>query len=93
MKMAQRLQLSRTEWEYLKSAPFLSASLKQIVETAEIARDETRSLIASRDEAEELRSAFTDRLAEVGFDADNELTAEGGLLEELIDRFYSGEGT
>jgi hypothetical protein len=39
--------------------------------------------------AEEFRSAFTNQLATVGFDERNEPTAEGKLLEDLIDRFYT----
>jgi hypothetical protein len=44
------------------------------------------------DVAERFRAAFTERLAQVGFDAGYELTDEGASLEELIDAFFGGTG-
>lgn len=35
--------------------------------------------------AERFRSAFTERIAQVGFDSAFELTGEGAALEELVD--------
>lgn len=46
------------------------------------------SLEVDRDVAERFRSAFTERLARVGFDPGYELTGEGAVLEELIDAFF-----
>jgi len=40
--------------------------------------------------AEEFCEAFTEQLAKVGFDEAYEPTAEGKLLENLIDRFNEG---
>lgn len=37
--------------------------------------------------AEEFRNIFTERLAKIGFDENYELTTEGRMLEDLIDKF------
>lgn len=47
------------------------------------------TLEVDSDLAERFRSAFTERLAQVGFDPAYELTGEGAVLEELIDVFFS----
>ena len=91
MNVAQRLiRLSRNEVEYLRQASFLPSHLVEIVRFAESASEGSLFLRVSRDAAEGFRSAFTDRLAKVGFGVDYELTGEGSLLEDLIDRFYVG---
>lgn len=41
----------------------------------------------SRNSAEEFRDAVTTELAKVGFDENYGLTAEGGILEDLLDLF------
>ncbi len=86
--MSSLVQLSTGQLEYLRRARFLPASLVSIIETARVARDEGCSLLISRRAAEDFRSTFTERLAEVGFGADYELSSEGQMLEELIDRFF-----
>lgn len=80
--------------EYLRSSSFLPESLVRIVGTAQRVSSEVFAVRISRAVAEEFRSAFTLQLAKVGFDANYELTTEGRLLEELIDRFfvYGGSG-
>jgi hypothetical protein len=85
------VQLSRSQFEYLKHARFLPAALAQLLSTALVERDDACVLSVSRDVAEEFRSAFTHRLAASGFGADYEPNSEGRMLEELIDRFHFGE--
>jgi hypothetical protein len=94
MNVVQKLiQLSRSEVEYLRQASFLPLHLAEIVRSGVCASDESLSLHVSREVAEGFRSALTDRLAKAGFGVDYELTDEGRLLEDLIDRFYVGDGT
>lgn len=94
MNVARRLiRLSRDEVEYLRQASFLPSYLEEIVRSAEPASERSFFLRVSRDAAEGFRSAFTDRLAKVGFGVDYELTDEGRLLEDLIDRFYVADKT
>jgi len=73
---------------YLRNTGFLAAPLARIFENAQGIDNEKYAVSISSKIAEQLRSAFTDRLAKVGFDANYELTSEGRMLEELIDRFH-----
>jgi hypothetical protein len=82
------IRLSAKQLEYLKSANFLPASLGAILDTAQYMTTETCSISVSQDTAEEFRSVFTERLARAGFDISYELTDEGRVLEDLIDRFH-----
>jgi hypothetical protein len=80
--------LSARELAYLRSASFLPAALARVVHVARPAGPDGYKLKVPHDIAEQLRSSFTDRLAAAGFDANYELTAEGQMLEDLIDRFH-----
>ncbi|HLF12795.1 MAG TPA: hypothetical protein VJA26_16445 [Gammaproteobacteria bacterium] len=84
------IRLSTRELMYLRNTDFLPASLAQLIEAAQFISDDKYALSVPRDIAEQFRSTFTDRLAKVGFGADYEPTSEGKVLEDLIDRFYSG---
>lgn len=55
---------------------------------AESSSDGSAVLKLSRDLAEEFREALTNELAKVGFDENYDLTAEGRILEDLIDFFH-----
>ena len=46
------------------------------------------SLALDVEDAETVRDALTAELAKVGFDADYELTAEGRLIEGMIDALF-----
>lgn len=45
-------------------------------------------LVGSGDQLEALRGACTDALQRIGFNASDELTAEGRVLEDLIDKLF-----
>lgn len=64
----------------LQLTPDLSQMLKAISEGGEI----------SDDQADELRDCCTDRLDEIGFDENYELTTDGEKLEELVDKLFIG---
>jgi hypothetical protein len=85
------VQLSPRELLYLKNTDFLPVSLSDIINAAQSLGSDRHTVQISRDVAEQFRSAFTERLAKAGFDADYEPTSEGELLEQLIDRFYRGQ--
>ncbi|WP_292975311.1 hypothetical protein [Nitrosomonas sp.] len=82
------VNLSRSEIEYLKTAGFLGPVLLKCVQNARWRSDIAATIELSAMIAEEFREAFTEQLAKVGFDEAYELTAEGRLLEDLIDRFH-----
>ncbi len=84
----RRVDLNRNEVDYLKSGGFLSVALLECLQDVRWRSDAAGTLDVSAARAEEFREAFTEQLARVGFDEAYEPTAEGGLLEDLIDRFH-----
>lgn len=72
--------------QYLRLAAFLDDDLQEIVETL-LPLDATFNVKLDDDIAERFRDAFTEHLARVGFRANYELSGEGDVLEDLIDRF------
>ena len=88
MKAARCIDLSRSEIEYLATASFLPPALLECLQDVRWRSDVAATLELSAVTAEEFREAFTEQLAKVGFDEAYEPTAEGGLLEDLIDRFH-----
>ena len=80
------IRLSRAEFDYLRSADFLAPSLVETLQLG-VASNSVVVLTLSRDQTEEFRDAFTDRLARVGFNERYETTLEGQMLEGLIDCF------
>ena len=87
----KRIQISGRELAYLRRASFLPSHLAYVIGSAQIETNGARYLTVARDVAEAFRSAFTDRLAKGGFGGAYELTPEGRMLEELIDRFDFGD--
>lgn len=87
MTSMRTIRLSKLDVTYLANAQFLPGDLSRIVSGAAAADDDARLLAMDRATAERFRDEFTTRLARVGFGADYELTREGKLLEDLIDRF------
>lgn len=82
------VRLSRQEMDYLTSATFLSSGQLDAIRNAQRSDDASVSLTISRKVAEDFRDAFTSQLAKAGFDERYEVTAEGRILEDLIDRFF-----
>lgn len=82
-----RISLPRPEYEYLEAWADLSDDLREVL-TRPVESDRGSVTIEmTTDVTERFRSELTVRLAEVGFDENYELTAEGQRLEELIDAF------
>lgn len=77
------VQLSPAQRDYLSLATYLPTELREVVASTPVS-----GLTIDTETADRFRSAFTDRLAQVGFDSDYGLTDEGALLEELIDAFF-----
>jgi len=72
---------------YLRSALYLPADIQEMVQDRlyDCVQPTTWSL--TTEVAEHFRDCFIQRLAQAGFDSEYELTSEGTVLEELIDRF------
>ena len=82
------IRLPRREVHYLVNAKFLGPPQIEAVRAAESTSDGSAVMRLSHSSAEEFREIFTIELARVGFDANYELTAEGRILEDLIDFFH-----
>ena len=82
------IKLPRREIHYLLNARFLGPLQIEAVRAAELSSDGSAVLELSRNSAEEFREAFTNELAKVGFDENYGVTAEGRILENLIDLFH-----
>ncbi len=83
-----KIKLSQSEIDYLQNSQFLQPTLLHAIENLIEENGRACAININRETAEEFRSAFTKQLAKVGFNEAYELTAEGRLLEDLIDRFY-----
>ena len=83
------IKFSRLELEYLVSSGFLSSDQSDVIRCAAKASDGSATVTISRNRAEEFRETFTYQLAKIGFDKNYEVTAEGKMLEGLIDRFFA----
>ena len=86
----RRVNLKRSEIDYLKTAGFLPSPLVECLRNVRWLSGVAGTLEVGASKAEEFRDAFTEQLARVGFDEIYEPTAEGRLLEDLIDRFLEG---
>lgn len=85
------VRLSASQRTYLLGADYLPADLRGVIsaESAATTRSGGITIEVDPNVAESFRTAFTERLAQVGFDANDELTGEGAVLEELIDVFFN----
>jgi hypothetical protein len=92
MKTIRRVDLARSEVDYLKTAGFLPLVLLECLQGVRWQSEAAGTLEVSATNAEAFREAFTEQLAKVGFNEAYEPTAEGGLLEDLIDHFHQGDG-
>jgi hypothetical protein len=89
MKAAvRRISLTRSEVDYLNTAGLLPSTLLEYLGDIRWRSDVAAVLEVSAARAEEFCESFTEQLAKVGFDVAYEPTAEGRLLESLIDRFH-----
>jgi hypothetical protein len=91
MKTAfRRIDLTRSEVDYLNTAGLLPSDLLECLRDIRWRSGVAGTFKVSAATAEAFREAFTEQLAKAGFDEAYEPTAEGRLLESLIDRFHQG---
>ena len=83
------IKLSRDELDYLTSAGFLDDSQLNALKEAKWISPSKIILNISVGEAEKFREAMADRLPICGFDDNYDLTHEGKILDDLIDRFFA----
>ena len=81
------VQISVDLCSYLRSATYLPADLRDMLQERLPDCGQAATWSLNADIAERFRDCFTERLAQAGFDSDYNLSSEGAVLEELIDRF------
>ncbi|KQZ59540.1 hypothetical protein ASD53_04835 [Lysobacter sp. Root559] len=80
-----RISISSKQLWWLRDRKVLPDDLLGQIEIAMVSQKNGGLL--SLDVVESVSDALTLALAEIGFDVHSELTADGEILEELIDRF------
>ena len=88
MSETKRISISTAQAEYLTRLRNSDAAFAELLRgTASIFMQEN-SVLLTKEGAETLRSFFTIKLAEVGFDEHYAVNIEGRMLEALIDNFF-----
>ena len=83
-----RVELSRIQADYIRGLEPSGDTMKRAIESFRNSNQDRVLIEVVPEVAEELRSVFTERLAQVGFGNRYQLTNEGRILEELIDLFF-----
>ena len=82
------------EWRskvIIQVSPFERELLLTCPETEDLTRTmvlDQQRLLGSEEQVEALRGACTDAMARIGFNGSDDLTAEGRMLEDLIDKLF-----
>ncbi len=85
-----KIKLAKDEFELLASGRFLSPDLLAKVQAAAL-DSKGYGVDITEDEASLIQEACGDELQRSGFDAQDEPTKRGLLLESLIDKFFTGQ--
>jgi len=85
----KKIKLSNREYNYLISSDFLPFDCQSLLRSIHKMNSDYQ-LELQEDKVDTFRDLFGDRLQTFGFDKNYELTKEGELLEDLIDKFYFG---
>lgn len=82
--------LNKLEYDYLVNLNFLNKKIMGKLNCLRRKNESQCSLELPNEMIEEMRSELEDRLQDIGFDKDYNLTAEGKILENLVDKFFIG---
>jgi hypothetical protein len=80
-----KIKLNKNEYQYLYRINFISDNCNVISNPKE---KDFLILECTKDQADEIRDKCSEKLQLVGFDEKYELTPEGKILENLIDKFF-----
>jgi hypothetical protein len=84
----RKIILNNKEFDYLSSQSNCKSNFFEFVEKIEKINDLKYVLIISDNNTDLLRDQFGEQLQLFGFDEKYELTKEGEILENLIDKFF-----
>lgn len=92
MKKGRQLhvRLSAAEFDYCSKKDVLPGRLRALVGQA-VSKESVHMIELSDEDADAIRDCCGDKLQEVGFGTDYELTPEGAILESLVDKFFTGK--
>lgn len=82
------LTLNKPEYEYLINAKYFDRKIIDQLSKSLFIEKFRYMLDLPKEIMEELRIKLEDRLQSVGFDENYNLTEEGKMVEDLIDRFF-----
>ncbi len=85
----KKVRLDKEEYTYLQEKDFFSQVILKNINT-EKKSDNVFIVILPEDAADELRDLLGEQLQIYGFDENYEVTKEGMMLENLIDKFFIG---
>lgn len=84
------ITLNKAEYEYLIHAKYLDSKIINMLSNVNIENNFKYTLDFPSELIEEMRLIFEDRLQDVGFNEKYDLTDEGKIIENLIDKFFIG---
>jgi len=91
-----RIRLTKEEYDYVVSAPFIPESLRNElvdgIQTHSQDRVRREDVVGelTEENADTIRSLCSDQLDFAGFNIDYSLNNEGKILDSLIDKFFTG---
>ena len=84
------IKLNSDEFFHIISSCFLPNELIEMINESYEKSGNNYLLSISEDSADQLRDLFSDQLQVAGFDENYNLTKEGKIIENLIDKFFIG---
>ena len=82
------IKLSKEELNLIIGVESGDKSRMNILRSPSVSAADSVTVYLDRDTIEGLRSKLTEQLAKSGFDKDYNLTVEGRIVEDLIDRLF-----
>jgi hypothetical protein len=82
------IKINEKEFSYLMSSNFICNELLYLIRKSIQKNGCDHILKITEDNADKFRDLFGEQLQVVGFQKNYQLTEEGEILEELIDKFF-----
>jgi len=84
-----KIELNKNEYNYICHSSFINNKYKNLFSPSQLYHNKYLITI-SEDQADVIRDLCGEQLQIIGFDEKYELTAEGKILESLVDKFFIG---
>ena len=83
-----RFRFSADEWDYLRVLSSEEPKIARLTGAQKPIDSNLHAIDLKPVDAQELRGCLTERMARLGFDGKYDVSKEGRLLEQLIDRLF-----